>query len=116
MLARVCSAAVNGIEAMRTLHDLAHDFDAIILDRMMPELDGIEVTRRMLADPVLKYIPIVMQTAADKPEEISEGIKAGVFYYLTKPVERKTLVSVVASAVKERTQGRVLRTDRKSVV
>lgn len=103
--------AVNGIEAMRTLHDRAHDFDAIILDRMMPELDGIEVTRRMLADPVLKYIPIVMQTAADKPEEISEGIKAGVFYYLTKPVERKTLVSVVASAVKERTQGRVLRTE-----
>ncbi len=103
--------AVDGMEAMRALHDTCNDFDAIILDRMMPELDGIEVTRRMLADPELKHIPIVMQTAADKPEEISEGIKAGVFYYLTKPVERKTLVSVVASAVKERAQGRILRTE-----
>lgn len=102
-------SAINGVEAMEILQGDTHDFDAIILDRMMPELDGIEVTHKIQADPELKHIPIVMQTAADKPEEISEGIKAGVFYYLTKPVERKTLVSIVASAVKEREQGRVLR-------
>lgn len=106
--------AVDGMEALRAMQDTANDFDAIILDRMMPELDGIEVTRRMQADPELKHIPIVMQTAADKPEEISEGIKAGVFYYLTKPVERKTLLSIVASAVKERTHARVLRTEMQS--
>ncbi len=106
--------AVNGLEAMRALRDISHDFDAIILDRMMPELDGIEVTRQMQVEPTLKHIPIVMQTAADKPEEISEGIKAGVFYYLTKPVDRKTLISVVASAVKERTQGRILRAEMQS--
>ncbi len=102
-------SAVNGVEAMDALRSNEHDFDAVILDRMMPELDGIGVTRKMLADSELKHIPIIMQTAADKPEEISEGIKAGVFYYLTKPVERKTLISIVASAVKERGRGRVLR-------
>ena len=49
-----------------------------------------------------------MQTAADKPEEISEGIKAGVFYYLTKPIERSMLLSIVSSAIKEIQQRRVL--------
>jgi CheY-like chemotaxis protein/anti-sigma regulatory factor (Ser/Thr protein kinase) len=104
----VTVSAENGLQAMQALENPNNDFDAIILDRMMPEMDGIEVTRKIQADPELKFIPIVMQTAADKPEEISEGIKAGVFYYLTKPVERKTLVSIVASAVKERDQGRIL--------
>jgi anti-sigma regulatory factor (Ser/Thr protein kinase) len=71
----------------------------------------MEVTRKILSDSKLKHIPIVMQTAADQPEQISEGIKAGVFYYLTKPVERSTLLSVVSSAVKEVRQRRVLRAE-----
>ncbi len=103
--------ATNGVEAMETLRATPNDIDVILLDRMMPEMDGMEVTRQMLADPELKYIPIVMQTAADKPEEISEGIKAGVFYYLTKPIERNTLLSVVSAAVKEARQRKLLQAE-----
>jgi len=105
----IVTQAKNGLEAMNELKNREEDFDVIILDRMMPMMDGMEVTRKILSDSKLKHIPIVMQTAADQPEQISEGIKAGVFYYLTKPVERSTLLSVVSSAVKEVRQRRVLR-------
>lgn len=103
--------ARNGVEAMDALYANPEKFDALLLDRLMPEMDGMEVTRKILADPVLKFIPIIMQTAADRPEEISEGIKAGVFYYLTKPIERKTLLSVVSAAVNEIQQRRILQAE-----
>lgn len=105
--------ATNGLEAMTELRGHPDGFDVILLDRMMPKMDGMEVTRKIQADNELKHIPIIMQTAADKPEQISEGIKAGVFYYLTKPIERKTLLSVVSSAIKEVEQRKVLRAEMK---
>ncbi len=103
--------ASNGREAMDIL--LAHEkpIDVILLDRLMPVMDGMEVINAVQMDEGLKNIPIIMQTAADKPEEISEGIKAGVFYYLTKPIERKMLLSVVSAAVKQVEQHRQLRSE-----
>ncbi|WP_319585912.1 response regulator [uncultured Desulfobulbus sp.] len=103
--------AVNGLEAMQILEEQPAGFDVILLDRMMPVMDGMEVTRKMQADSRLRFIPIIMLTAADKPEEISEGIKAGVFYYLTKPIERKTLLSIISSAVKEVKHRKALQTE-----
>ena len=103
--------ATNGLEAMEALHASKTGFDVILLDRMMPKMDGMEVTKKIQSDSELKHIPIIMQTAADKPEQISEGIKAGVFYYLTKPIERKTLLSIVSSAVKEVEQRKALRSE-----
>lgn len=105
--------ATNGLEAMDILNDQGKNIDTILLDRMMPEMDGMEVTRQVLKTPSLKYIPIIMQTAADKPEEISEGIKAGVFYYLTKPIDRKMLLSIVSSAIKEMRQRKALKLEMK---
>jgi CheY-like chemotaxis protein len=101
--------AVNGLEAMDILHKEHKDIDIILLDRMMPEMDGIEVCNAMKADKNLRYIPIVMQTAADHPEEISEGIAAGVFYYLTKPLSPEMLLSVVEAAGKQIRRHRLLR-------
>ncbi len=103
--------ATNGLEAMTVLQEKTGEIDVVLLDRMMPEMDGMEVTRKILADRDLKHLPIIMQTAADRPEQISEGIKAGVFYYLTKPIERRTLLSVVSAAVKEVAQRKVLRAE-----
>ncbi len=101
--------ATNGREALEVLRQQPEDIDVILLDRMMPVMDGMEVIRLVHADTELRFIPIIMQTAADRPEEISEGIKAGVFYYLTKPLERKTLLSVVQAAAKQMEQQRTLR-------
>ena len=93
--------AVNGKEAMTILNDLYNDIDIILLDRMMPEMDGIEVCNAMQGDANLRYIPIIMQTAASRPEEISEGIAAGVFYYLTKPLNQEMLLSIVDATGKQ---------------
>ena len=93
--------AVNGLEAMAIIEKDHDNLDIILLDRMMPEMDGIEVCNAMKADERYRNIPIIMQTAADRPEEISEGIAAGVFYYLTKPLSSKMLLSVVDAAGKQ---------------
>ena len=103
------ATATNGREALQYLYDNPGSIDIILLDRMMPEMDGLEVCEFLKSDPKLREIPVIMQTAADKPEEISEGIKAGVFYYLTKPLLRQTLLSVVAAAEKQMRQFRLLR-------
>ena len=93
--------AVNGLEALKVLEKHHETIDIILLDRMMPEMDGIEVCNKMKADEKLRHIPIIMQTAADHPEEISEGISAGVFYYLTKPLNIEMLLSIVQAAGKQ---------------
>ncbi len=101
--------AVNGVEAMAVLSESHDTIDIILLDRMMPEMDGIEVCNAMKADENLRHIPIIMQTAADRPEEISEGIAAGVFYYLTKPLNVEMLLSIVEAAGKQIRRHRQLR-------
>jgi len=105
------ATAVNGRKALDYLYDNPGAVDIVLLDRMMPEMDGIEVCEVMKADEKLRYIPIIMQTAASRPEEISEGIKAGVFYYLTKPLISETLLSIVGSAAKQVKQHRQLRSE-----
>lgn len=90
--------AINGRHALEVLEDHADRVDIILLDRVMPEMDGIECCKRIKADEKFRALPIIMQTAAGRPQEIKEGIEAGVFYYLLKPLEVETLLSIVASA------------------
>lgn len=75
---------------------------AILLDRMMPKLDGLGVLTRLRARHDLAQIPVILQTADAAPERVAEGIQAGAFYYLTKPFQRSVLLSVVASALEHR--------------
>lgn len=95
------STAVNGKEALDMLCAREGAIDIVLIDRMMPEMDGLAVCASMKADERLRYIPVIMQTAADHPEEIGEGIRAGVFYYLTKPLNGETLLSVVGAAARQ---------------
>ena len=74
-------------------------FDLIILDRMMPGMDGIEMLRLVKANPRFRHIPVIMQTAAASPDQVLEGIKAGAYYYLTKPYLPETLRAIVRSAL-----------------
>jgi DNA-binding response OmpR family regulator len=59
--------------------------DLILLDVMMPDLDGYEVTRRLRTDPALAHIPIIMFTAKSMVDDKVAGFEAGVDDYLTKP-------------------------------
>ncbi len=93
--------AHNGIQALELLRQDHQGFDAMILDRMMPEMNGLEVMTALKADEQFKWMPVVMQTSAASPREICEGMEAGVFFYLTKPFAPQVLLRMVHAAVEE---------------
>jgi adenylate cyclase len=74
--------------------------DLILLDVMMPKLDGFEVCRRLKADRRLPYTPIIMITAKSETEDIVAGLGSGADEYLTKPVNQKALVARVAAMLR----------------
>jgi CheY-like chemotaxis protein len=90
-------AASNGKEALDLL-DAHPETTIIVLDRMMPVMDGMQFMAELKSRPAMKEIPVIMQTAAAYNEQVLEGMRAGVYYYLSKPYEKKTLVSLVRSA------------------
>ena len=75
--------------------------DAVLLDKMMPGIDGIEVLRRIKQHEQLKGLPVILQTAACSPEQIAEGLFEGAFYYLTKPFKPEVLRALVANALRD---------------
>ena len=100
--------ASDGVEAMEKLEADPNKFDAVLLDRMMPRMSGMEVLEKMSAHSELKYIPVILQTAKVSKEDILEGLKAGAYYYLTKPFTSDILHSVVKTAVKDRSNNKAL--------
>jgi class 3 adenylate cyclase len=74
--------------------------DLILLDVMMPKLDGFEVCRRLKGDPAMPYTPIILITAKTETEDIVEGLGSGADEYLTKPVNQKALVARVAAMLR----------------
>jgi two-component system cell cycle response regulator len=100
--------AQSGQEALTTLVQHGARIDAVVLDREMPGMNGLEVVTRMKAERQLSGIPIIMLTGTGEQDKIQEGIDAGVFYYLIKPAEETLLRSVIDSALRERIQKRAL--------
>ena len=100
--------ACDGIEAMEKLEADPAKYDTVLLDRMMPRMSGMEVLAKMSVHPELKYIPVILQTAKVSKEDILEGLKAGAYYYLTKPFTSEMLHSVVSTAVKDRSYNKEL--------
>jgi CheY-like chemotaxis protein len=95
----ILTKAIDGNQAWDTLKTKKTEFAAIILDRLMPNLDGIEVLKYIKSDRDLRDIPVILQTALSANKDIVDGIESGAFYYLTKPYSKRLLVSVVNSAV-----------------
>lgn len=91
--------AENGEQALDILLNAQTDISTILLDRMMPGMDGIEVLKKVKQEQKYKNIPVIMQTAAASDSDVIEGLEAGAFYYLTKPFEPELVVTVVNSAV-----------------
>jgi two-component system cell cycle response regulator len=78
-------SAIDGQQALLAVE--ASPPDLILLDVMMPVIDGNEVARRIKQNPGLPFIPIIMQTALDSTESKVEGLEAGADDYITKPIE-----------------------------
>ncbi len=93
--------ARDGVEAWELLEDTTQVFDLLVLDRMMPRLDGMDVLRRIGRTPRLSGLPVIMQTAAATPDQVREGLEAGARYYLTKPYEPDALLAIIGSALEE---------------
>lgn len=91
--------AKDGKEAWDILTKKNIEYSAIILDRLMPKLDGIEVLKKIKNDDDLKEIPVILQTALSSTQDILDGLECGAFYYLTKPYSKKVLISIINLAV-----------------
>ena len=74
--------------------------DLILLDVMMPKLDGLEVCRRLRAEATLPFMPIILVTARTDPKDVVAGLEAGGDEYLTKPVDQSALVARVKSMLR----------------
>lgn len=96
--------AEDGTQALATIEAEDGHLDAVLLDRMMPGIDGMEVLRRVRGNPDHKALPIILQTARADPASVAEGIEAGAFYYLTKPFEPEVMLAVVRAAILDRSQ------------
>lgn len=87
--------ACNGAEALRIADK--GDCDIVLLDVMMPGMDGIETCRILKANPATHHIPVVIVTALDQPEDRVRGLEAGAEDFLTKPVSDVALITRVRS-------------------
>lgn len=97
--ALVLDTADGGEAAWALLQNPENDYKAILLDRMMPGLDGIGLLKRIKGDARLAGIPVIMQTAANSAAQIREGLETGAYYYLTKPYRRDNLLAIVQAAL-----------------
>ena len=89
----------NGQEALDTVR--RQPPDVVLLDWMMPELDGLETCRRLKADPQTATIPVVFLTAKSQEAEIQRGLSLGASGYVTKPFDALTLGEQIKQIVQQ---------------
>ena len=90
--------AVNGEQALNSVKEDAPDL--ILLDVMLPDIDGYEISRRIKNDPDLAFIPIILVTARDSTQDKVAGLDAGADDYLTKPINFPELEARVRSMLR----------------
>jgi two-component system cell cycle response regulator len=90
--------AYSGAEALAKMEE--SEPDIVLLDVMMPGMDGFEVCRRIKANPKTAHVPVVMVTALDQPTDRVAGLEAGADDFLTKPVDDAALFARVRSLVR----------------
>ena len=87
--------AENGVQALAALR--SQHFDLVLLDLLMPEMDGFAVLREMKADEALLTIPVIVVTAVGEPENVAKCIEMGAADHLTKPLDHERLAQRVSA-------------------
>jgi len=106
--ALTASSGRQGLEIAATEHP-----DVILLDVMMPDMDGIEVCRRLKADPETRMIPVILVTAMGLDENVVTGLDAGADDYVSKPYRREVLAARIRAALRvKESYDAVLRTNQ----
>ena len=91
--------AKDGVEALSTLR--AQQFDLVLLDLLMPEVDGLEVLRQVKEDTELKTIPVIVVTGVGEPDSTARCLAMGAVDYLTKPLDHTLLAERMNAALAE---------------
>lgn len=96
----------DGEKAWNHLQDNPEDIDIILLDKMMPKMDGMEVLDKIKKHDLLKNIPVIMQTgdlqhADTEGERLRANLTAGAYYYLEKPFDPSVMVSLINAAARD---------------
>jgi two-component system, sensor histidine kinase and response regulator len=87
------TGAIGGAEALQVLGE--RSFDLVLLDVMMPEVDGFTVCRKIKEDPRFKDLPVVFLTAKGGREALAEGFESGAVMYINKPFTANKLLTIV---------------------
>ena len=87
------TGAQGGAEALKLLADTVYDL--VLLDVMMPEVDGFTVCRKIKEDPRLKEVPVIFLTAKGGGEALAEGFESGAVMYINKPFTANKLFTIV---------------------
>jgi two-component system OmpR family response regulator len=91
---------LGGREALQVLEH--GEFDLVILDIMMPDVDGHEVFRFLKSSPRTCGIPVIFLTAKSSPEDVEHGLALGADYYITKPFSGSDLIQKVRNVLARR--------------
>ena len=91
------SMAKNGVEAIEVV--TADPPDLILLDIMMPEMNGIEFCRRVKENPETRAIPVIMVTTKGEQEKVEESFAAGCNDYVTKPIDKLQLLTKIRNFI-----------------
>ena len=94
--------ATRGEKALRIVHS-KHPPDIILLDVMMPEMDGLEVCRRLKSDPKTTDIPVIFVTAKDEESDEAKGLEFGAVDYISKPIKPDVVLSRIKTHLKIQT-------------
>lgn len=95
--------AVNGVEGLRKVQE--EDPDLVILDVMLPGLDGFELCHRLRAEPRTDHVPILMLSAKAQEIDRSTGLRAGANEYLVKPADPAEILANVERLLAEKSDG-----------
>lgn len=99
---------VRAEDGSAALHKLEEDIDLILVDKVMPNLDGMGFLRAVKGDARFRDIPVVMLTAAPTEAEAAEGIRAGLRYHLSKPFDGAMLLGIANVAMQDLQTKRLL--------
>ena len=86
-------AVNNGKEAYEAALD--QNFDLVILDHMMPIMDGLETCQKIKSNPAIKTLPVIFMTAKNQKADIEAGFKVGALGYIVKPFDAKELCNEI---------------------
>ena len=89
--------ASDGEDAWEMLQQTTYDL--VVLDRLMPRMDGLSLLKKLKTDPHLSTTPVIMQTAAASQSQILEGLEAGAYHYLIKPYAPTVLNAMVTAVL-----------------